>query len=111
KDLTNEDRVALRERGVALKDEVAQLDKRVGELEERLHELELWVPNIPDESVPVGKTEEDNVVRWSWDTPREFSFEPKSHADLGEALGIFDPSDAVRMSGTRFYALKGLAAR
>lgn len=111
KDLTNEDRVALRARGVALKDEVAQLDKRVGELEEKLHELELWVPNIPDQSVPIGKTEDDNVVRWSWGTPREFEFEPKSHADLGEALGIFDPADAVRMSGTRFYALKGLGAR
>lgn len=109
--LTDAQRAELRARAASMRDRITALDSRVDELEARLHDLELWVPNIPDPDVPVGTSEEDNVVRWSWGEPRGFDFEPKSHADLGEALGIFDPSDAVAMSGTRFYALKGAGAR
>jgi seryl-tRNA synthetase len=111
KSLTSEQRDELRSRATALRDPIAEIDGRITELETQLHDLELWVPNIPDPDVPVGTTEEDNVVRWAWGTPRTFDFEPKSHADLGEALGIFDAADAVRMSGTRFYSLRGLGAR
>jgi seryl-tRNA synthetase len=110
KELTENQRAYLRQQATELRDRTGDLDRQIDELEARLHELELWVPNIPDASVPVGETEADNVVRWTWGEPRHFDFEPRSHADLGEALGIFDPADAVRMSGTRFYALKGLAA-
>jgi seryl-tRNA synthetase len=109
--LTEAQRAELRAKATELRDRIAELDRQIDEIEEELHGLELWVPNIPDSSVPAGKSEEDNVVRWSWGEPRAFDFEPKSHADLGEALGIFDPEDAVRMSGTRFYALKGAGAR
>lgn len=109
--LSGEQREGLRAQATVLRDRTAELDRRIDELEERLSELLLWVPNIPDPSVPVGETEEDNVVRWTWGEPRQFTFEPRSHADLGESLGIFDPADAVAMSGTRFYALKGLGAR
>lgn len=108
---SDEERVALREQATALRDRVAELDARVDAIEEKLHELELWVPNIPAPDVPLGTSEEDNVVRWSWGEPRSFSFTPKSHADLGEALGIFDSADAVRMSGTRFHLLRGLGVR
>jgi len=111
KSLSNEDRDALRARAQSIRDDVTLLDRQIEELEERLCELELQIPNVPDPSVPIGETEEDNVVRWTWREPPCFSFEPKSHADLGEALGVFDPEDAVRMSGTRFYALKGMGAR
>jgi seryl-tRNA synthetase len=111
KSLTSEQRDELRSRATALRDPIAEIDGRITELETQLHDLELWVPNIPDPDVPGGTTEEDNVVRWAWGTPRTFDFEPKSHADLGEALGIFDAADAVRMSGTRFYSLRGLGAR
>ena len=109
--LTEDERSRLRERAGDLRDRISGLDARIAELEDRIHELELWVPNIPDPSVPVGSSEEDNVVCWTWGETREFSFPPKSHADLGEALGIFDPQDAVAMSGTRFYGLKGDGAR
>jgi seryl-tRNA synthetase len=109
--LAEEQRSALRTRATELRDHIAELDGRINDLEQRLHELELWVPNLPDPSVPVGETEADNVVRWTWGEPRRFSFPPKSHADLGEALGIFDPQDAVGMAGTRFYGLKGAGAR
>lgn len=101
----------LRVRATRLREEIGARDHRIDELETELHELELHVPNIPDPSVPVGETEDDNVVRWTCGEPRQFDFEPRSHADLGEALGLFDPEDAVSMSGTRFYALKGLGAR
>lgn len=111
KDLSPEEREELRAHATELRDRVAELDARIDELESRLSELELWVPNVPDPSAPVGTTEDDNVERWTWGEPRTFPFEPKSHADLGEALGIFDPEDAVAMSGTRFYSLKGLGAR
>jgi seryl-tRNA synthetase len=111
KSLTNEQRAELRTRAGGLRDRITEIDARITELETRLHDLELWVPNIPAPDVPVGTTEEDNVVRWTWGEPRRFDFEPKSHADLGEALGIFDAADAVRMSGTRFYSLRGMGAR
>jgi seryl-tRNA synthetase len=111
KNLSDEQRSALRAQATELRDRIAQLDRRIEELETRLHELELWVPNIPDPDVPIGRTESDNVERWSWGAPRTFSFTPKSHADLGERLGIYSTEAAVRMSGTRFHTLAGLGAR
>ncbi|PZS02737.1 MAG: serine--tRNA ligase, partial [Chloroflexi bacterium] len=110
KNLSQEQQAGLRRQATGLRDRVQGVDERIDDLESRLHDLELWVPNIPDPSVPIGTTEDDNVVRWTWGEPREFSFEPRSHADLGENLGIFDPQDAVAMSGTRFYALAREAA-
>lgn len=111
KSLSDEQRSALRLKATELRDRVAELDARIDQLESRLHDLELWVPNIPDPSVPAGTSEQDNVVRWTWGEPRQFDFEPKSHFELGEALGIFDAADAVRMSGPRFHTLRGLGAR
>lgn len=110
KTLTDDDRVGLREKATGIRDRVAALDARIEELETRLHELELWVPNIPDASVPVGESEDDNVVVRTWGAPRRFTFPVRSHVELGEGLGIYDASDAVRMAGTRFYALKGAGA-
>jgi len=109
--LSAEERDALRRQAAHLRDQTAELDRGIDELEARLHALELWVPNIPDPSVPLGQTEEDNVVRWTWGEPRAFPFGPKSHADLGEQLGIFETVGPVAMAGTRFHALRGLGAR
>lgn len=109
--LLDDRRDMARAQASALRDRVANLDRRVDELETELNALLLWVPNIPAPDVPIGETEADNMVIESWGTPRQFDFKPRSHADLGEALHIFDPEDAVRMSGTRFYVLKGLGAR
>lgn len=111
KTLSDEQRSALRDRATELRDRITDVDARIHELESRLHDLELWVPNIPDDDVPLGTTEEDNVERWSWGTPRQFDFTPRSHADLGEQLGIYSTEAAVRMSGTRFHTLSGLGAR
>lgn len=111
KTLSDEQRAHLRSNATGLRDRISDVDTRIEQLENRLHELELWVPNIPDEDVPLGTTEEDNVERWTWGTPRQFDFPPKSHADLGEQLGMYSTEAAVRMSGTRFHTLSGLGAR
>lgn len=71
----------------------------------------LKIPNLPHESVPAGKGEEDNIELRRWGQPREFSFTPKDHADLGEALGGIDFERAVKITGSRFSVLKGGLAR
>jgi seryl-tRNA synthetase len=66
---------------------------------------------MPHESVPEGKDAEDNIVVRSWGTPRQFEFEPAAHWDIGERLDIIDFVRGVKLSGSRFYLLKGLGAR
>ncbi|HEX8919484.1 MAG TPA: serine--tRNA ligase [Chloroflexota bacterium] len=110
KGMGDEEKERLRARATELRDLIAGLNERIDEYERRLSELELWVPNIPEADVPVGTTEEDNVVRWTWGDVPQFPFPPISHADLGEELGIFVTEEPVRMSGTRFYSLRGPAA-
>ena len=66
------------------------------------------VPNIPHESVPVGKSEQDNVEVRRWGTPREFSFKPKPHWDLGPALGILDMERAAKVTRRAVCRLLGL---
>ena len=103
------------EEKVLLMREVSQnirdMDEEVREIETEMNEFLLMIPNIPDEAVPVGTTEEDNVVARRWGEPREFGFEPKAHWDIGEDLGILDFAAAARMTGSRFALYKGLAAR
>jgi seryl-tRNA synthetase len=77
----------------------------------RLDDLLLRVPNVFDESVPVGETEDDNVVAREWGTKRDVGFVPRTHYDLGEALGIMDFEHAARVSGSRFAFLLGEGAR
>jgi seryl-tRNA synthetase len=70
----------------------------------------LRIPNLPDPSVPVGKDEEENVIVREEGRPREFDFEPKPHWELGTALDIIDFERGVKLSGSRFYVLKGEGA-
>lgn len=69
------------------------------------------IPNIPHESVPEGKSEEDNQVVRTWGTPREFSFTPKDHVELGAMNNLMDFDTAAAISGARFVVLKGKIAR
>jgi seryl-tRNA synthetase len=85
----------------------AELDVIAGEQGELL----LTIPNMLDDRVPTGTTEDDNVEVRSWGTPRAFDFEPKDHHDLGTDLGIIDAPRAARMSGARFSVLRGPGAR
>lgn len=84
----------------------SQKEKELGEAlaqaEHFLEQVELLLPNLPDESVPVGRSEADNRVEKIWGEPRDFSFEPKPHWELGESLGILDFERAARLSGARF---------
>lgn len=88
-------------------DELDQTKKRQDEILDRLKDLSLTIPNLPHESVPVGKDENDNVEIRRVGTPREFDFEIKDHVALGEGLGMIDFENARKISGARFAILKG----
>ena len=92
-------------------EEISSLEQQTKEAKAQLDSLLLELPNIPHPSVPPGKGEEDNVVVRTWGKPKEFSFKPLPHWELGEKLGIIDFERGVKLSGTRFYLLKGLGAR
>jgi seryl-tRNA synthetase len=85
-------------------------DGRLAALEVELHELESWMPNLPDADVPDGGEENNETIR-SWGDPPKFDFEPQSHWDLGEKLGILHLEAASRMSGSGFGLLTGQGAR
>jgi seryl-tRNA synthetase len=92
-------------------DRITELDVDLNSVEARLNDALLQVPNLPGPGVPVGPGEEQNVVVWEKGVLREFDFEPVPHWDLGPTLDIVDFERGVKMSGTRFYVLKGLGAR
>lgn len=92
-------------------DEVKLLDERLNEIEIKIETILLETPNIPHESVPYGKGEDDNVEIRTFLSPTKFDFVPKDHTELGEALGIFDFERAAKVTGTRFVFDKGLGAR
>jgi seryl-tRNA synthetase len=94
-----------------LKDRIADLDHRRDESEARMREMLSTLPNIPHESVPVGKDESANRVERVWGTKPEFDFEPKDHVDLGNALGILDLERASKIAGARFAIFNGAGAR
>ena len=77
----------------------------------QLDELLLRTPNLPDDRVPFGASEAENVEVLRWGTPKQFSFSPKDHVDLGEALGQIDIEAAGRIAGSRFSVLRGDLAR
>ena len=99
------------EEGRDLRTMIRSLEDEVRVLETQLEELLLQVPNIPHLSVPVGKDEKDNVVVRSWGEPKKFDFEPAPHWKLGESLDVIDFDRGVKLSGSRFYVLKGSGAR
>lgn len=94
-----------------LSDEVKVLYAKVNQAEEELNEYMLTIPNIPNKTVPQGKTDEDNVEIRKYGEPASFSFEPKAHWDLGSELGIIDAETAAKVSGSRFTFYKGAGAR
>lgn len=91
-------------------DEIAGLDAELRQLEEQMHALLVWVPNIPHESVPVGKDESANVVIKEWGEIRKPGFKVLPHWEIGEKLGIMDLPRAAKIAGSGFYVLKGVGA-
>ena len=94
-----------------LGDELKQNEEKLADLLNRINAFVSVIPNLPHESVPVGKSEADNVEVRRWGTPRAFGFAVKDHVDLGEALGGIDFDAATKISGARFTLMKGAVAR
>ena len=92
-------------------DQLKASQQKLEEVKTKLLEITQAMPNVPDESVPAGNSEDDNVEVSKWGTPREFDFEPKDHVDLGEALGGLDFETATKITGSRFVVMKGGLAR
>ncbi len=90
---------------------IRELEGELAAIEQRRDARLLVLPNLPHETVPVGKSAADNAEVRRWGTPPAFDFEPKPHWDLGPALGILDFERATRMSGARFSVLFGAGAR
>ncbi len=85
----------------------AQVDSEKG----ALNDLLAGLPNLPFADVPEGEDEDSNIETHKWGKPREFNYEPKSHDELGEALGMMDFETAAKMSGSRFVILSGRLSR
>ena len=97
--------------GRDLRNTIRSLEEEVSNLDNEMESSLLQVPNIPQPDTPVGQGEEDNVIVRTWGEPKSFDFTPAPHWKLGESLGIIDFERGVKLSGSRFYVLKGLGAR
>ena len=106
-----EDASAVMAQVASHKDELEANEVRLGELLWELDAFVATIPNVPHESVPVGKSESDNVETKRWGTPATYSFAVKDHVDLGEGLGQLDFAAAAKIAGSRFSLLKGPLAR
>lgn len=107
-----------RDEAESLKEEVRVTNTRIGELEvevsrleEEIRDLMLRMPNIPHESVPEGKSEEDNPEVRRHGQPREFGFTPRNHIEICESLGLIDFKRAAKLSGSGFLLYTGMGAR
>lgn len=101
----------LMQRMKQISDSIKEIASELSELEAKQKELILCIPNVPNDSVPVGKDDSCNPEIRRNGEPKQFDFEPKAHWDIGADLGILDPETAAKVTGTRFHFYKGLGAR
>ncbi len=94
-----------------LREKIAEAEKTAEEADARLRNILLNIPNLPDDSVPVGKSEADNVEVRTWGAAPKFDFAPKPHWELGEELGVLDLERAAKVTGARFAVYWDLGAR
>lgn len=94
-----------------LSEKIKTYDADIRELDKEINAIMLRIPNIPNETVPMGYSDEENVEVRKWGTPRNFDFEPKAHWDIGENLNILDFNKAAKVTGARFTFYKGVGAR
>lgn len=107
--LDNEKRQELIEIGKKLKEEVAVVDEKLADIELKLDEAARQIPNMVHPNAPIGKLDTENLEVKKFGTPREFTFEPKDHVQLAEALDLIDFDRATKVSGPKFYYLKNEA--
>jgi seryl-tRNA synthetase len=94
-----------------LKEKLPKADERVAAIDAKLREILTNIPNLPHQSVPVGKDEHDNVELRRWGSPPQFDFAPKPHWELGEQLGVLDLERAAKITGARFAVYWDLGAK
>jgi seryl-tRNA synthetase len=101
-----------------LMDEVKRINQEIADLDSHAKAYDAWykdfllnLPNLPDATVPLGASADDNPVVRTWGEPPQFDFEPRAHWDIGEALGILDFERAAKITGSRFALLKGAGSR
>src|SRR5436853_2457059 len=107
KDEAESRRAAVRDIG----DQIAATEAELGTVESELNNLLVTIPNLPDDSVPVGRDESANQEIKRWGTPPAFDFTPRDHVDLATGLGLLDLERAAKLSGARFAVLTGVGAR
>ncbi len=93
------------------REQMKNLEETVTQLDEQIKNLLLQLPNIPQASVPLGAGADDNKILRTWGELRRFNFNPVPHWELGEKLGIIDFERGAKLSGSRFYVLRGLGSR
>ncbi|HEU5403246.1 MAG TPA: serine--tRNA ligase [Terriglobales bacterium] len=106
-----EDAAAQIEKTREMREQIPELEKVVEEQDSKLRAILTGIPNMPHESVPVGKDEHDNKVVKTWGEPPKFDFQPKPHWELGEELGVLDLERAAKLTGARFALYWDLGAR
>ena len=106
-----EDTAEIMKKMKELSDRIAEENTKLTNLSKKQLDLLLSIPNIPHESVPVGKDDSENVEVRKNGRPREFTFSPRAHWDIGKSLDILDPERAAKVTGKRFHFYKGLGAR
>lgn len=92
-------------------DRLKSNEEKLGSIQEKIYALLSEIPNVPNDSVPIGKTEEDNVEVKKVGKPRSYDFEPQDHVDLGEKLNALDFERATKITGSRFSLMTGAVAR
>jgi seryl-tRNA synthetase len=90
---------------------IKELDEKLAAVDEKIKYIQMTIPNKYHETTPIGKDEDENVEIRRWGTPREFTFEPKPHWEIGEKLGVLDFERGSKLSGSRFVLYRGLGAR
>ena len=104
------DAASLMAEAAAIPEKLSELEQKLADVRTRLNDLLMSIPNLPHESVPVGRDERDNVEQRRWGTPRTFDFPVKDHVDVGAPLGM-DFDTAAKLSGARFCFMRGQIAR
>jgi len=94
-----------------IKEEIKENDDKISELSSRQQKIMYEFPNIPNDTVPTGKDDSENVEIRRWGEPTKFDFDAKAHWDIGADLDILDPETAAKVTGARFHFYRGLGAR
>ena len=108
---SKEDATALIKEMGEVSAKIKELDEKLAAVDEKIKYIQMTIPNKYHETTPIGKDEDENVEIRRWGTPREFTFEPKPHWEIGEKLGVLDFERGSKLSGSRFVLYRGLGAR